>query len=121
MTYAGLKSLLYAGVGKEDIRVQAAMDWIRRNYDLTTNPGMGQQGLYYYYHVFAKTLEASGEDQVVDADDQTHDWRKDLIQQLTQKQRTDGSWTNEADRWYEGDPNLVTAYALLALSHCRSE
>jgi squalene-hopene/tetraprenyl-beta-curcumene cyclase len=25
---------------------------------------------------------------------------------------------NKAPRWYEGNPNLSTAYALLALSYC---
>ena len=34
-------------------------------------------------------------------------------------QRADGSWVNGTDRWYESDPNLVTAYSLLALSYCR--
>ena len=118
MTYAGLKSFLYAGVSKDDIRVQAALDWIRRHYDLTTNPGMGQQGLYYYYHVFAKTMDATGETFIVDLDGKSHNWRADLIRQLSKLQRDDGSWTNPADRWYEGDPNLVTAYSLLALSYC---
>ena len=46
MTYAGLKSFLYAGLAKDDIRVKAAMDWISRHYDLKSNPGMGQQGLF---------------------------------------------------------------------------
>lgn len=118
MTYAGLKSLLYAGVSKDDIRIKAAMDWISRHYDVTSNPGMGKQGLFYYYHVFGKTLNAIGVDEVVDAEKVRHDWRKDLIQQLASQQSNDGSWTNPADRWFEGDPNLVTAYALLALSYC---
>ena len=118
MTYAGLKSLLYAGVNKDDIRVQAAMDWIGRHYDLTTNPGMGQQGLFYYYNVFAKTLDASKLDFVVDKDGKSNNWRADLVRQLASVQAEDGSWTNPADRWYEGDPNLVTAYAMLALSYC---
>ncbi|MFK7766177.1 MAG: prenyltransferase/squalene oxidase repeat-containing protein [Mariniblastus sp.] len=118
MTYAGLKSMLYAGVEKDDIRVKAAMDWIGRHYDLTTNPGMGHQGLYYYYHVFAKTLDASNENMVVDKDGKSHNWRADLVRQLAKTQSEDGSWTNPADRWYEGDPNLVTAYSMLALSYC---
>ena len=118
MTYAGLKSFLYAGIEKDDIRVKAALDWIQRHYDLTSNPGMGQQGLFYYYHVFAKALEATGEDTIVDVDGKLHDWRVDLTSQLSKLQREDGSWTNPADRWYEGDPNLVTAYSLLALSYC---
>jgi squalene-hopene/tetraprenyl-beta-curcumene cyclase len=121
MTYAGLKSLLYAGVSKDDIRVQAAQDWISRHYDLKSNPGMGQQGLFYYYHVFAKTLDATGQPTLVDSSGVKHDWRKDLISVLAEKQNKDGSWINPADRWYEGDPNLVTSYVLLALSYCDSE
>ena len=121
MTYAGLKSMLYVGVDKDDIRVKAAMDWIGRHYDLTTNPGMGQQGLFYYYHVFAKTLKVAELDAIVDSKGKSHDWRADLVAQLSSVQKEDGSWTNPADRWYEGDPNLVTAYSLLALSYCDKE
>jgi len=118
MTYAGLKSLLYAGVSKDDKRIQAAHDWLKAHYSLEENPGMGQQGLYYYYHVFAKTLDTLGSDQFETADGTQHDWRKELTRQLNTEQRSDGSWTNEADRWYEGDPALVTAYSLLALAYC---
>jgi squalene-hopene/tetraprenyl-beta-curcumene cyclase len=119
MTYAGLKSFLYAGLKKDDPRVQAAIDWIRRHYDLKSNPGMGDQGLYYYYHVFAKALSAFGEPQFVDAQGVGHDWRADLTEELAGRQRPDGSWVNATDRWYESDPNLVTAYSLLALSYCK--
>jgi squalene-hopene/tetraprenyl-beta-curcumene cyclase len=119
MTYAGLKSFLYAGLKKDDPRVQAAIDWIRRHYDLKSNPGMGEQGLYYYYHVFAKALSAFGEPQFVDAQGVGHDWRADLTEELAGRQRPDGSWVNATDRWYESDPNLVTAYSLLALSYCK--
>lgn len=45
------------------------------------------------------------------------DWENELVAKLVSLQREDGSWINEADRWYEGDPNLVTAYALIALQH----
>src|SRR4051812_42868892 len=62
MTYAGLKSFLYAGVGREDQRVKAAVAWIRRNYTLDANPGQGTSGLYYYYHTFAKAMDAFGEE-----------------------------------------------------------
>lgn len=120
MTYAGLKSFLYAGVSKDDVRVKAAKAWISRHYDLTTNPGMGKQGLFYYYHVFGKTLFALEDNHIVDSDGKKHDWRRDLIHQLDKLQQKDGSWTNPADRWFEGDANLVTSYALLGLSYCDS-
>ena len=121
MTYAGLKSFLYAGIDKDDIRVKAAMEWISRHYDLDSNPGLGKQGLYYYYHVFAKTMDAIGDPTFTDSEGVAHDWRSDLVEKLASQQRDDGSWTNEHDRWYEGDPNLVTAYSLLAISYCRPE
>lgn len=119
MTYAGLKSMIYAGLDQDDPRVKAASDWIRRYYTLDENPGMGQQGLYYYYHTFAKTLSVLDVDVFVEADGTRHDWRKELAEHLFEVQNENGSWINPTDRWYEGDPNLVTSYALLALEHCQ--
>ena len=121
MTYAGLKSFLYAGLKKDDVRVKAAMDWIRRHYDLKNNPGMGQQGLYYYYNVFARALDVYGSRTLVDSNDVSHNWRADLVKELAGKQQADGSWINPTDRWYEGDANLVTSYALMALSFCHPD
>lgn len=118
MTYAGLKSMIYAGVKKDDPRVKAALTWITKHYSLRDNPGMGKQGLYYYYHTFAKTLSVLDLDDLKDADGKSHNWRAELVATLAKQQKANGSWINEADRWYEGDPNLVTAYGLLALSHC---
>ncbi len=119
MTYAGLKSMIYAGVTADDPRVIAAVDWIKKHYDLTSNPGMQQSGLYYYYHTLAKALDAFGQDKLVVEGQIAHDWRAELIGELAKRQRANGSWFNDDDRWLEGDPNLVTAYALLALSYCR--
>jgi squalene-hopene/tetraprenyl-beta-curcumene cyclase len=118
MTYAGLKSMIYAGVKADDPRVQAAKSWLAKHYTLTENPGMGQQGLYYYYHTLAKSLDAVGEPEFTDAAGANHAWRDDLLAQLAKTQQPNGSWVNPNDRWLEGDPNLVTAYVLLALAHC---
>ncbi len=119
MTYAGLKSMIYAGVDKSDKRVKAANEWIRRHYSLKENPGMGQMGLYYYFHTFAKALDTMQVKQFKDAEGRVHNWRAELIDQLEKLQQENGSWTNKAERWYEADPNLATAYALLALAHCQ--
>jgi len=123
MTYAGVKSMIYCGVGKDDPRMKKALDWIGKNYTLDANPGMpeknSQRGLYYYYHTFAKCMHALGEDTFTDAKGVKHDWRADLIAALAKRQKADGSWVNENDRWMEGDPNLVTGYALMALSYCK--
>ena len=119
MTYAGLKSMIYAGVGPDDPRVKAALAWIRKNYAVDVNPAMGDAGLYYYYHIFAKALDATGLDVVEDEKGIKHDWRHDLLAELVKRQKPDGSWINENPRWLENNPSLVTGYALLALSYCR--
>jgi squalene-hopene/tetraprenyl-beta-curcumene cyclase len=120
MTYAGLKSMLYAGVGPDDPRVKAATTWIGKYYDLESNPGVGPAGLYYYYHLFAKALDALGEDTITDAQGVEHDWRAELTDELLSRQQPNGSWVNgESDKWLEGEPLLVTSYSLLALDRCR--
>lgn len=118
MTYAGLKSMIYAGLKPDDPRVKAATDWIRKFYSVEENPGLGQQGVYYYYQMFAKALSTMELEQFQDASGQQHDWRKELAGQLFQRQQSNGSWVNENSRWLEGDPNLATAYALMALKYC---
>src|SRR5262249_14879726 len=102
MTYAGIKSLIYCGVGKDDQRVKKAYEWIQKNYTLESNPGMPKErahwGLYYYYHTMAKCLEVMGVDEVVDAAGKKHDWRAELTAELAKRQQPDGSWRNEQDR-----------------------
>ncbi len=119
MTYAGLKSMIYAGVKPDDPRIKAAKTWIQANYTVRLNPGLGQQGLYYYYHTFAKSLSVLDLDLVKDSAGVHHDWRSELFDQLARLQRPNGSWVNRAPRWYEGDPNLSTTYILLALKYCQ--
>lgn len=121
MTYAGLKSMIYAGLSEDDPRVTAAMNFIRKHYSLEDNPGMGKAGLYYYYHTFAKALDAANVEILDDAEGTPHPWRDELATQILAMQQSDGSWVNaENDRWMEGDRQLVTAYALLALAFCQS-
>ena len=40
MTYAGIKSMIYCGVDKDDPRVKKAYEWIKKNYSVEKNPGM---------------------------------------------------------------------------------
>ena len=117
MTYAGLKSMIYAGVDAKDPRVQAAFKWIQKHYSLEENPGMGQAGLYYYYHTFAKALDAMKVTTLEDAAGIKHDWRAELTSHLLSLQKENGSWVNSEKKWYEGDPNMATAYTLLTLAY----
>ncbi|MCA9286868.1 MAG: hypothetical protein KDA22_16710 [Phycisphaerales bacterium] len=132
MTYAGFKSLLYCGLAPDDLRVRAAYDWIRRHFSFHENPGMGQEGLYYYYHAMARALVAAQQPTIiplVPAADGTdavkegtpQNWRLVLVESLLERQRDDGSWLNTADRWLEGNPELCTIYAALALEEVLKE
>lgn len=111
MSYAGLKSYIYADLKKDDPRVQAVVDWLQRHYTLEENPGLGQQGLYYYYHMLAKALTAYGADEFPPG----QDWRYALLKKLVTLQRHEGYWQNDNNRFWENDPVLVTCYSLLTL------
>jgi squalene-hopene/tetraprenyl-beta-curcumene cyclase len=120
MSYALLKCYLFAGLSKDDPRVQAVWKWVRENYTLDVNPGFqasddpaaSYQGLFYYFNTMAKALDLFGEERITDAAGQTHEWRGELCGRLLAMQRQDGSWINaNAARWFEGNPALATAYA----------
>ncbi len=116
MTHAGLITLLFAGVDKNDPRIQAAREWIRNNYTLEENPGVpNKQALFYYYNSFAKSMSAFGEPEITDGKGGKHDWRADLAQKLIGIQESDGSWVNATAKWMENDKNLATAWAVIAL------
>ncbi len=119
MTHAGLIGLLFAGVDRNDSRVKAAYEWIMANYTLDQNPGAKHnQGLFYYYNAFAKSMTAYGEAVVTDSNGIKHNWRDDLSRKLLALQNEDGSWVNtESPRWWEGNKHLVTAWSVIALNH----
>lgn len=115
MTYAGMLSLLYADVKKDDPRVQGALGWLKANYTLEENPGMEEQGYYYYLHLMAKGLAAAGVDALETKDGKRVDWKRELALKLLNLQQGDGHWVNQTGRWMESDPVLVTSYCVLAL------
>src|SRR5262249_31801449 len=115
ISYAGLLSYLYADLKRDDPPVSARFPWLLRNYTLEENPGMGQQGLYFYFHTMTKALTACRADRLPLAGGREIDWRKELALRLLNLQQRDGSWANDNGRWWEKDPALVTGYALVSL------
>lgn len=115
ISYAGLLSLVYAKLDSDDPRVAAVREWLGKNYTLEENPGMGLQGLYYYYQAMAKALAAAEIDELDLEVGGSADWRRDLARKLLETQRGDGSWVNGNGRWMESNPVLVTAYVVNTL------
>ncbi len=120
MTYAGLLSLIYADVDRNDPRVRSAFEWSARHWSLEENPGMGAQGLFYFYNILAKALAAYGADAIPRPDGSVIPWRTALVEKLVALQRTEsetghGYWVNDNNRFWESNPELVTAYSVLAL------
>ncbi|MDX9980804.1 MAG: terpene cyclase/mutase family protein [Lentisphaeria bacterium] len=116
MTYAGLKSMIYAKLERDDPRVRAALDWVRQRYSVDENPGQEANGLYYYLHTMTKALAVWGGDELEDKDGKRHNWRADVVRKLVSSQKGEGEWANEhSARWQESDPQLVTAYAMITL------
>ncbi|MGQ0612479.1 MAG: prenyltransferase/squalene oxidase repeat-containing protein [Planctomycetaceae bacterium] len=134
MTYALLKCYILAGVGKDDARVKAAVEWLAANYTWEENPGFADVvredparkdapyfGLYYYYLTAAKALALVGIDELRTPQGM-RDWRKDLAAAIVSRQAADGSWINsQSPRWDEGNAVLVTAYATAALQEILGE
>jgi len=115
ISYAGLLSFIYAGLDKSDPRVKAVIEWINANYSADENPGLGAQGLYYYYHTLSKALSIAQIDFIKTKDGKLIDWRADITQKLLNLQKGDGSWANSEGRWMESDSVLTTSYILMAL------
>jgi squalene-hopene/tetraprenyl-beta-curcumene cyclase len=119
MSYAGLLSFIYAEIPKEDPRIEAAQVWLKENFTLRENPGLGKQGLFYYYHLMAKALVASGVEALETAG-KTHYWARELGVELVNRQEAGGFWVNDTGRWMEKNQVLVTSYCLLTLDLLRS-
>ena len=115
MTYAGVNTFIYANVDKNDPRVKDALTWIFANYSVDENPGLGQKGLYYYYHMMSQALSLLGNATITDARGGKHDWYAELATRVVSLQNPDGSWINKDETYWEGNAAVATARALLAL------
>ena len=117
MTYAGLESMIYARVDRSDPRVQAALQWAAQHWSVDENPGMGSKGLYYYFNIMAKSLSLNGTDTITAKEGDVIPWKKQLIKKLSSTQSPQGCWKNTDNQFWEGNPVLVTCYAVLTLEY----
>lgn len=112
MTYAGFKSLVFTNLDQDDPRMVSAWKWIEKNYTLEENPGMGDQGYYFYLCTMARALDAYGVDEI-----NGHNWREEMIDKLYELQHINGAFKVKNQRWMENNDILITAYGLIAIQH----
>jgi len=119
MSYAAVLSMCHAKLTRSDPRVKSALGYCSKYWNVEENPGMGNQGLYYYYDILARALSVAGVDVLEQPDGRKVDWKAELSARLLKLQRPDGSWVNDNNRFWENDPVLVTSFAILTLSLCK--
>lgn len=115
MTYSGIKSLLFANVPKEDPRIQAAMEWIKKHWTVEENPNFGLQTLYFYYRTLSVALSTYGERVFETEDGIKHDWYRELAEKIMSLQSKEGYWVNKVTKFWEGNKDLVSAHAIMAM------
>jgi squalene-hopene/tetraprenyl-beta-curcumene cyclase len=118
ITYAGLLALVYCELEPTDPRVRSTLDWASRHWTLEENPGVGDQGLYFFYNVIGRSLTAAGikEIPVAGEEGKTINWSDELIKKVDSLQKEKGNWVNTNGRFWENDPVLSTSYSILSLT-----
>jgi squalene-hopene/tetraprenyl-beta-curcumene cyclase len=91
------------------------LDWLHAHYSLDENPGMGQEGFYYYLHLMTKALVAANVQELTTNDGKKVDWKAAVAQRLIGVQNGDGFWLNDEGGFMENDKVLVTSYGVLTL------
>ena len=113
MTYAAVLSMCSARLDRGDPRVRQSLEYLAKNWTVDENPGMGSQGLYYFFDIMARALSAARVEEVGG-----HPWKKELSAKVAALQRPDGSWANDNNRFWEADPVLCTSFAMIVLELC---
>ena len=119
MSYAAVLSMCHAKLTRSDPRVKSALDYCTKFWTVDENPGMGSQGLYYYFDILSRALSVAGIDELVQPDGRRVAWKKELAAKILSLQKEDGSWENENNRFWENDPVLATSFAILSLALCK--
>lgn len=112
LTYAGIRSLLFAGVKPTDRRIKQALAWTRRHNTVKENPGLFAGGYFYYLYLFSSAHLLLEQGSVPELEP---NWRLAIATRLLSIQKSKGQWANTSRLWLEGYPSLCTAYALLNL------
>lgn len=116
ITAAGVFSQIAAGQDGRRPEVQAARDWLDREYNLEQNPRLAGKGLYYYLWTQARALAMSPQDWVVDGSGNMRDWRAESARLFMDLQSPTGGFPGNPNiGWREEEPEIAGVYAMLTM------
>lgn len=119
------KEVLPSPIG--DARVNAALNWLARNYELAKVPGFGgdpdgwSSGLFHYYQAaLSEALHQAGVWKIEGPDGTKHLWAEEVIRLLGDRHgRAGGRFTSDSRLMHEDAPAIAPAFALIALAAAR--
>ncbi len=105
MTATGLWALRACGVPTEDMQIQKGIEWIRKHWTLTRNPG-SNSWLYYYLLSLQRFCEIPPKLDTLAG----HDWYNEISAMMVSEQQPDGRWHGAESDF------LATCFAVMTLS-----
>lgn len=105
MTATGLWALRACGVSNEDVQVQKGIEWLRKYWTLTRNPG-SNSWLYYYLLSLQRSCEIPPKLKTLAG----HDWYDEISRMMVSQQEPDGRWHGSESDF------LATCFAVMSLS-----
>ena len=106
MTATGLWILRACGVSAEDAQIRKGLDWVKKHWSVTRNPG-SNSWLYYYLLSLQRFADIPPELTALAG----HSWYQEVSDMLVARQERDGRWVDQ-----DGD-SAATCFALMLLSH----
>lgn len=105
MTATGLWALRACGVSTDDIQIRKGIDWIRKYWSLTRNPG-SNSWLYYYLLSLQRYSDIPPKQQMIAG----YDWYNQIAGMMVSQQQPDGRWHGAESDF------LSTCFAVMSLS-----
>ena len=105
MTATGLWALRACGVYTEDVQIQNGVNWLKKHWSLTRNPGCNSW-LYYYLLSLQRFCDIPPKLKTLAG----HDWYDEISRMMVSKQQSDGRWHGAESDF------LATCFAVMTLS-----
>ena len=117
LTFAGIKSLVYCGVSKNDVSISHGLKWLQDSCPVKELPVPGNSGFFTYLYMLGSTMRFTGHHFGEQSGCNFINVGLKIIETTLANQKGDGSWINSNGMWRENNPFLCSAYAILTLAN----